>query len=430
MLSKKPYDADTALLHTNAPRQTSIAETLPSQSPFETEEATQTPVLTKATTKPKKADKKQKATSDKTNATEIASKNVTATNKTKNTQTNKKTTSQKNTSEKKKTSVSETPTPVTINYTSKTTCYLDMYNTKTKETEILTYYYLKNNPALTPINVACGLLTTKQLKNVYLEDTEKDTAVIIPTKYWDLKYGHIVKISDKFLSTLKLNNTYNMILDCNDTLILSKLKLISNFDQVADPFNQCSITPGCLEYSRKIPTAMTLAIANGYGRKITKITILSTGKTVASKYYTIDSKNGYLTFKKSFFKDFSDSSHITLRIYHSQKNQLNDDGYADYSFVAKADEYNPPQIISGTFNFYLDNPKNLSFEMDWNDGKGKLKSIYLYKTELPALTTDDYTVTDTHIILKKDYFTKLDKGFYELCFEFGEIGIIYGLTIE
>lgn len=281
------------------------------------------------TAKKQKAKKtKRKSAATKAAKTAVSSKSLqTAAPKKKKSTTEKSAVNKENNS--------ESLIPVTVDYSGKSGYYLDIYNSSTGESIAFTYYYLKSNPSLTPINVACGLLDTFHLENVYLEDYSKNTTYVVPTQYWSLKYNHIVSIADSFLSLLKQNNSYRIVLDCSNATISSDLQLISNMSQVAAPYSQYSVSPGCLEYSHKNPTAATLALTNSFGRKITKITLPELGKTVASKYYTIDSNNEFLTFKKSFFKDYSNGSYISLCIYTSKVKQINDAGYASYTFIAK-----------------------------------------------------------------------------------------------
>lgn len=352
LLSGKAKNTVTSAMHTVESDANLPADTTPLQNPTATEETN--PVVPAETPSASVTDKtglKSKKTSKKENTSTTepsipvssrkTSVNVKNTQKNQSKKTNKTSQSQntKNniTPENPKTTASpeKNLVPVTVDFSGKTSYYIDTYNKKTGQSEMFTFYYLTNNPSLTPIHFACDLLTSFRVKNVYLQDTEQGLTYAIPAKYWSFVYDHMVKISDQYLTTLKLNNGYKIVLDCGNAIIKSKLRLINNLQQVDEPFNQFVVSPGCMEYSYKNPASMTLALINGYGRKITKITIPSLGKTISSKYYSIDSKNRYITFEKSFFKDFSDGENISLRIYHSRIEQINDDGYTTYTFLVK-----------------------------------------------------------------------------------------------
>lgn len=195
---------------------------------------------------------------------------------------------------------------------------------------------MKTNPSLTPVNVGCGLLDTYKLQNVYLEDISNGYTYLIPAKYWSLKDNHIVNISDKFLDALQTNHTYKIILDCDNAYITVKIRAIKELSKVTKPFNLFAISPACIDYSYKKPKNITLSLTNGYGRKITKIKFNDSGKTLNSKYYSIDKTNSYITFKKSFFKEFGNNSDIKLQIYYNQVSQIVDsNGYTLLTFNIK-----------------------------------------------------------------------------------------------
>lgn len=256
----------------------------------------------------------------------------------------KKTTNNKKNikSEPKTTSVPKTTLtpklskPVVVDFSTKTSCHIDSYFSDTQECIESTIFYLKTNPSLTPVNVGSGLLDTYKPQNVYLEDISNGYTYLIPTKYWSLTDNHIVNISDKFLAALQTNHTYRIIIDCDNTYITIKIRAIQELSKVTRPFNLFAISPACIDYSYKKTKNITLSLTNGYGRKITKVKFNDSGKTLSSKYYSIDKTNSYITFKKSFFKEFGNNSDIRLQIYYNQVSQIVDsNGYTLLTFNVK-----------------------------------------------------------------------------------------------
>ena len=145
-----------------------------------------------------------------------------------------------------------------------------------------------------------------------------------------------VNISDRFLSALQTNHTYKIILDCDNAYITVKLRAIKELSKVTRPFNLFAISPACIDYSYKSPKNITLSLTNGYGRKITKIKFDDSDKTLSSKYYNIDKTNSYITFNKSFFKEFGINSNIRLQIYYNTVSQIVDsNGYTLLTFNVK-----------------------------------------------------------------------------------------------
>ena len=256
----------------------------------------------------------------------------------------KKTTNNKKNikSEPKTTSVPKTTLtpklskPVVVDFSTKTSCHIDSYFSDTQECIEFTIFYLKTNPSLTPVNVGSGLLDTYKPQNVYLEDISNGYTYLIPTKYWSLTNNHIVNISDKFLAALQTNHTYRIIIDCDNAYITIKIRAIKELSKVTRPFNLFAISPACIDYSYKKTKNITLSLTNGYGRKITKVKFNDSGKTLSSKYYSIDKTNSYITFKKSFFKEFGNNSDIRLQIYYNQVSQIVDsNGYTLLTFNVK-----------------------------------------------------------------------------------------------
>ena len=256
----------------------------------------------------------------------------------------KKTTNNKKNikSEPKTTSVPKTTLtpklskPVVVDFSTKTSCHIDSYFSDTQECIEFTIFYLKTNPSLTPVNVGNGLLDTYKPQNVYLEDISNGYTYLIPTKYWSLTDNHIVNISDKFLAALQTNHTYRIIIDCDNAYITIKIRAIKELSKVTRPFNLFAISPACIDYSYKKTKNITLSLTNGYGRKITKVKFNDSGKTLSSKYYSIDKTNSYITFKKSFFKEFGNNSDIRLQIYYNQVSQIVDsNGYTLLTFNVK-----------------------------------------------------------------------------------------------
>lgn len=256
----------------------------------------------------------------------------------------KKTTNNKKNikSEPKTTSVPKTTLtpklskPVVVDFSTKTSCHIDSYFSDTQECIEFTIFYLKTNPSLTPVNVGSELLDTYKPQNVYLEDISNGYTYLIPTKYWSLTNNHIVNISDKFLAALQTNHTYRIIIDCDNAYITIKIRAIKELSKVTRPFNLFAISPACIDYSYKKTKNITLSLTNGYGRKITKVKFNDSGKTLSSKYYSIDKTNSYITFKKSFFKEFGNNSDIRLQIYYNQVSQIVDsNGYTLLTFNVK-----------------------------------------------------------------------------------------------
>lgn len=306
--------------------------------------------ITKNNTKKKKAKsiKPQKSAvptiSSAANPTNtVKSKKNADSNSKKNTTQNKTATNKKNTksapkatSTPKAASTPKLSNPVAVELSNKAVYHLDSYFADTQESVEFIIFYLKTNPSLTPVNVGCGLLDTYKLQNVYLEDISNGYTYLIPAKYWSLKDNHIVNISDKFLDALQTNHTYKIILDCDNAYITVKIRAIKELSKVTKPFNLFAISPACIDYSYKNPKNITLSLTNGYGRKVTKIKFNDSGKTLSSKYYSIDKTNSYITFKKSFFKEFGNNANIKLQIYYNTVSQIIDsNGYTLLTFNIK-----------------------------------------------------------------------------------------------
>lgn len=235
-----------------------------------------------------------------------------------------------------KTTTPELSSPVTVNLTGKIGYYLDSYNKETGSSIMFVFFYLRNKPSLTPLNVGSDVLNKYKVQKVYIEDTTTENTYAVPAKYWSLMHNQIVKISDKFLSVLELNNTYKLIIDCDNAFITAKVKIIENLNMVTVPFNQFGISPGCFEYEPENPAAQTFAFANAYGRTITKITIPDLDITLSTKYYSIDPTNTYITFKKSFFKKFCNGSGVTVHLYHNKVANIKDDfEYSNFTFYTQ-----------------------------------------------------------------------------------------------
>ncbi len=307
--------------------------------------------LAKATKITKNNTKKKKAKSIKPQKSAVPTiisttntNNAVKSEKNADSNSQKKTTNNKKNikSEPKTTSVPKTTLtpklskPVVVDFSTKTSCHIDSYFSDTQECIESTIFYLKTNPSLTPVNVGSGLLDTYKPQNVYLEDISNGYTYLIPTKYWSLTDNHIVNISDKFLAALQTNHTYRIIIDCDNTYITIKIRAIKELSKVTRPFNLFAISPACIDYSYKKTKNITLSLTNGYGRKITKVKFNDSGKTLSSKYYSIDKTNSYITFKKSFFKEFGNNSDIRLQIYYNQVSQIVDsNGYTLLTFNVK-----------------------------------------------------------------------------------------------
>ena len=393
--------------------------------------STTTPTIKSPIDKTKTMDKKSKIADIPKNKASTNPNVSNPKNTNSKTITNSKSISTKKSNNKKKLTKTSNPTATPVPYTGNITeYYIDTYNSKTNSTETFTYYYMKNKPELTPINIACGLLDNYPPQAVYIQNTTQASKIKIPKKYWSLSNNHIVSISDIYLSTLKLNYTYQIIFDCREIIIISKLAIINDLNKIAYPFNQFTVSPGYVEYLHDNPCNIALAITNGFGRKITKIINWGTNKKVATKYYTLDNRNGYLIFKKAFFENFSSGTYINLRIYHSQVKGIDDNGYTDHCFLVKHSSYTAPQILSTTFTYFSNAPKDLTLKMNWNDGRGKLMGIYPIDNTMPILTETDYTTTPSSIIIKKEFLAKLEKGNYDYQLEFGTVAIVITLNIE
>lgn len=285
----------------------------------------------KKATADKNTIKSKKTTTDKNT---VKNKKNTKDSKNSTTGNNNKTTT--NTPAPNKTTTPELSSPVTVNLTGKIGYYLDSYNNETGSSIMFVFFYLRNKPSLTPLNVGSDVLNKYKVQKVYIEDTTTENTYAVPAKYWSLVHNQIVKISDKFLSVLELNNTYKLILDCDNAFITAKVKIIQNLNMVTTPFNQFGISPGCFEYEPETPAAQTFAFANAYGRTITKITIPDLDITLSTKYYSIDPTNTYITFKKSFFKKFCNGSDVTVHLYHNKVANIKDDfEYSNFTFYTQ-----------------------------------------------------------------------------------------------
>lgn len=307
---------------------------------------------------------------------------------------------------------------------------IDCFNVRTNTSQTFTYYYMQNQPELTPIHIVSGLLNTYKIQKVYIQELKQHKKEEIDSKYWSSDENNYVTISDEYLSTLKTDYTYEIILDCGEAIIVCQLTIIDNLDKVAFPFTQFIFTPGNTEYLHDHPGDIVLAATHSFGRKITKIVDLDAKKEVDKKYYEIDDKNGYLTVKQSLFDKVPGGSYINWRFYYTSIDGFDDNNYHDYSFTVRDRAYIAPKIKKSSFICSSEHLEDIVFELEWNDAKGKLQGIYPMENDLPEPSKKEYTITDSSIILKKEFLKKLSIGTHSYCFEFGDVAMGFSITIK
>jgi hypothetical protein len=309
--------------------------------------------------------------------------------------------------------------------------YIDSFNDRTNTSVTFTYYYMPSQPELTPIHIASGLLDTHTVQAVYLQPQAKYTKIEIDKKYWSFDENHLVTISDEYLSTLKTDSTYEVLLDCTDLLVITQLTIIDSLDKVAYPFTHLTLAPGNTEYLHDHPGDIVLAITNAFGRKITKIIDADTGQEVDSNYYEIDEENGCLIIRQSLFDQAAGGSYINWQYFYTELDGFDDGNNQYYSFTVRDHAYIAPKLEKSSFICSYDHLEDLVCPITWNDAKGKLAGIYpVNEKNSPAVTDEEYQVTDSSIILKKEFLQKLSAGTYTYSLEFDDIALQLNITIK
>jgi serine/threonine protein kinase len=308
---------------------------------------------------------------------------------------------------------------------------IDSYNDKTDSSTYFTYYYMKNKPQLTPIRITSGVLSYGRVSNVYFQKTGHHTQTEVPDGDWSQDANNVVTISDDFLATLNVDYTYEVVLDCQDFVVSCQLTVIDDLKNVSYPFTRLTLAPGNTEYLLNQPGDVVLTMTNRFGRQITKIEDMDTGKQVNPRFYSIDYQNDSLTVKQELFDKMSGSGYINWRFTYEPLEELGGEDTLEYSFTVREHEYIEPVLQKSSFIFSSQHPKNLSIPLEWNDAKGNFQGIFPINSDtLPAADEDDYKVTDSSIIIKKSFLEKLPSGTYDYSLEFGDIAVTCSITIQ
>lgn len=263
---------------------------------------------------------------------------------------------------------------------------IDSFNDRTNTSQTFTYYYMQNKPELTPLHVVSGILNTYTVQRVYIQEISTHKKVEVDFQYWSLDKNNYVSISDEYLSTLKVDYTYEIILDCGEVMVVTQLTIIDDLDKVAYPFTHFIFAPGNTEYLHDHPGDVVLVATHGFGRKITKIVDLDTKKEVDPKYYEMDAENGYLTVKQSYFDNVPGGSYINWRYYYTTIEGFDDGNYQDYSFTIRDRAYISPKLSKASFICSVNNLEDITIGVEWNDAKGKFQDIYPIEDDLPKPT--------------------------------------------
>jgi hypothetical protein len=308
---------------------------------------------------------------------------------------------------------------------------IDSYNEQTGSSTEFTYYYLKSNPGLTPIRIAFGALSEGQVNRVYIQQSGKHTQTELSGEDWSQDANHVVSISDDFLSTLHVDYTYEIVLDCGDFIVSCQLTVIDDLKNVSYPFTGLSLAPGNVEYLLTEPGDVVLTMANRFGRQILTVEDMDTGEQVDSRFYEIDYEKDSLTVKQELFDQMSEAGRINWRITCESLEELGGEDTLEYSFIVREHEYVQPVLQKNSFIFSSQEPQNISIDVEWNDAKGNLIGIYPINDDtLPVAGEDDYKVTDTSIIIKKKFLRQLSHGTYAYCLEFGDIALSCSITVK
>lgn len=298
---------------------------------------------------------------------------------------------------------------------------LDMYNPETNQSETRIYYFL-NSELEKKESFLLGIPWNEDGRTTEVTYKKNGTlkSSIVPEKYWKrTKEG--LELKRDFLSSLVGDALYDVAVESQKSIFGFRICVTDSLGKLPDYYKKFRLSPGYLEYLRDHPGDKFLTY-NSYGQVITKIVNMDTGKELEQKDCTIDTERNVLTFSKEFCEALTDDKHISVRIYHTLVDGIEEQEYYEIDAVTREDAYVPPEFEKRDFVYDQSEGKGLEIRLKWNDANGKVEGIYPVTEGAPEIDKKYYRITEDSIIISEKYFQSIPEGDYEYVVEFGDAG--------
>ncbi len=318
-------------------------------------------------------------------------------------------------------SVRPTPTP----YDGPVTEYfIDYSDETTAASENVILYFLKSDPAQTPVYIQSGALEGLTPDSISLQDSNSYRTQKLSDNDWHVDPDGYIVLHNDFLQTLIANTTYHLSIDYISASLGVDLRAIETKEYA---FKQKSGTlmPGWYNYYLNQPADAVIHLVNMFGRKVTDIKT-GNGKSLPKKYWTLKNDTT-IVFSKELFKDHFSRDYINYHIYHEVDKSLSDQDYLNLNISVLERPYEAPVFEKYAYILKRSQMNDLVLPVQWNDGLNHLASI---TPRDGKAIKEKYIKTDDHsITISKKYFENVKNGSYIYYFEFGARAILISITI-
>lgn len=304
---------------------------------------------------------------------------------------------------------------------------VDTYNTQTGQAEAKVYYFLREGEKSSVYLLGLSNIQKETIEEIRIRKNQRLGEKAVQDHYWrQVDVG--IEFTKEWIDSLEENMIYDVVVETETSLIGFRMCATHSIENIPEFYRSFALSPGFLEYLRDTPSDKIFTY-NGYGRKITSIVNMDTGETLNAKAYQLDEEREVLTFSKEFCESLTDDKHITLRIYHTMNEKIDEEDFMEIDAVTREDAYVSPDLEQMDFVIHENEKEDLEIRLVWNDAKGNLIGIYPAEAGMSEIEEKYYKVTENAIVISGKYLCKLPKGEYQYMLEFGDVGIYFMIKV-
>ncbi len=304
------------------------------------------------------------------------------------------------------------------------TVTIDSFDEKTKKSVRWVFYYLTEQPELSPFAVKT-MGATGDVAGVRIGTEVDPSGNAIDSRYWSQDSDGFLHIEDEYLQTLEKNTCYTVTADWPklrlifDLMCIDDLTIASGVDPV--------LNPGYSEFIKKDPKDMVFHTANAFGKKLIYLKNDDTGKKLSKKEYTFDEKSGTVTISQDYLNKYKDGEYVNISC-------MFDEIETGVTICVRDVPYIMPELAKTAFVMHESDDDDIKVGITFNSAKGKLEDVFVSDKNKPdedpqTLKKKHYKVAEDYIRLKGSYLKKLKKGEYKVAFEFGDVARTISLTV-